>query len=221
MLMPKPKRLSRDGAAAVEFAVCFSFILLPVMAGVWEGGRIVEIQQVAYSAAREGARSASTGNEYLDPGPGGHNPGSGSPVVYTPNVANDVLTYLQAAEPQAFASGHATSWANATANVPAGGVGYICTDTTANRELFTITFVLSNAYNNTTNAYSGSANTNCKDPYNANRLDQYQIGINVPYKSIALSPLGQFFSGSRINAVVTWASMKDTPYTVPNNLPAS
>jgi Flp pilus assembly protein TadG len=213
-------KASRPGTAAVEFAFCFAFILLPVMAGMWEVGRIVEIQQVAFNAAREGSRSASTGAEYLDPGVAGINPGttSGSTTVYTPNVANDVLTYLQAAEPQAFSAGTGGSWATASANVLTNGTGYIYSDSKG--ELFTVSFVVTNAYSNTSNAYSGSGSS-CTDPFNANRLDQFQFQISIPYRRIALSPLAQFFSGSRLNTVVTWVSMKDTPYQTPSNLPAS
>ncbi|MEI7685220.1 MAG: TadE/TadG family type IV pilus assembly protein [Planctomycetota bacterium] len=51
---------SRKGVAAVEFAV-----VLPIMAllivGLWEVGRMVEVQQYLANACREGARQASTG----------------------------------------------------------------------------------------------------------------------------------------------------------------
>lgn len=56
------KRLAngRRGVAAVEFAV-----VMPVMAiliiGLWEVGRMVEVQQFLVNACREGARQASTG----------------------------------------------------------------------------------------------------------------------------------------------------------------
>ncbi len=54
------KSPKREGVAAVEFAV-----VLPVMAllivGLWEVGRMVEVQQFLVNACREGARQASTG----------------------------------------------------------------------------------------------------------------------------------------------------------------
>ena len=54
------KSPKRDGVAAVEFAV-----VMPVMAllivGLWEVGRMVEVQQFLVNACREGARQASTG----------------------------------------------------------------------------------------------------------------------------------------------------------------
>ena len=50
----------RRGAAAVEMAVS-SLVLAPLLVGMWEVGRIVEVQQILGNAAREGGRQASTG----------------------------------------------------------------------------------------------------------------------------------------------------------------
>jgi Flp pilus assembly protein TadG len=48
----------RQGAAAVEMAFMMP-LLLALMLGVWEIGRLVQIQQTMNNAAREGARIAS------------------------------------------------------------------------------------------------------------------------------------------------------------------
>jgi Flp pilus assembly protein TadG len=50
----------RGGAAAVELAMLMPPILI-LLLGVWEVGRMIEIQQILANAAREGARQASTG----------------------------------------------------------------------------------------------------------------------------------------------------------------
>ncbi len=50
----------RRGVAAVEFAVLLPLLLL-LLLGVWEVGRMVEVQQLLTNAAREGGRQASTG----------------------------------------------------------------------------------------------------------------------------------------------------------------
>jgi Flp pilus assembly protein TadG len=68
---PEPRR----GAAAVEFAVA-SLFLVPLLIGLWEVGRMVEVQQLLANAAREGGRAASTGN------------------VNTSGVQNIVASYL-------------------------------------------------------------------------------------------------------------------------------
>jgi len=46
--------------AAVEFAAVLPLILT-LLLGIWEVGRLIEIQQYLSNAAREGARQASTG----------------------------------------------------------------------------------------------------------------------------------------------------------------
>jgi Flp pilus assembly protein TadG len=65
----------RRGSAAVEFAVVALF-LVPLLIGVWEVGRLVEVEQLMANAAREGGRQASTGN------------------VNTAGVQNTVVSYL-------------------------------------------------------------------------------------------------------------------------------
>jgi hypothetical protein len=54
-----PIRTRRPAAAAVEFAFVMTFVLVPTMIGVWEIGRLVQVQQIVANAAREGARLAS------------------------------------------------------------------------------------------------------------------------------------------------------------------
>jgi Flp pilus assembly protein TadG len=58
-------RPCRSGVAVVEFAFVVSFILVPCIFGVWEVGRLVQMQQIVDNSVREGARAASTG-EYSD-----------------------------------------------------------------------------------------------------------------------------------------------------------
>lgn len=56
------KAKERRGAiVVVEFAVVVSFILMPLLLGIWELGRILELQQVLANAAREGGRIAAAG----------------------------------------------------------------------------------------------------------------------------------------------------------------
>jgi Flp pilus assembly protein TadG len=50
----------RRGVAAVEAAVLLPLALM-LMLGTWEVGRMVEVSQILNNAAREGGRSASTG----------------------------------------------------------------------------------------------------------------------------------------------------------------
>jgi Flp pilus assembly protein TadG len=54
-------RPHRGGVATVEFAFIAVFILVPCIFGVWEVGRLIQIQQIVNNAAREGAQAAATG----------------------------------------------------------------------------------------------------------------------------------------------------------------
>jgi len=111
----------RQGVAAAEFAVALPLLFI-VLFGLWEVGRITEVQQVVWNSAREAARDASLGTDNLN------------------TVASNLLTYLQSAEPTAFGSGHSTTMKAPVVTLPANTTGYTCWDNTANRELFTITF---------------------------------------------------------------------------------
>ncbi len=50
----------RPAVAAVEFAVILP-VILTLLLGIWEVGRMIEIQQILTNAAREGGRQAATG----------------------------------------------------------------------------------------------------------------------------------------------------------------
>jgi Flp pilus assembly protein TadG len=60
MILDRRRRAPRNGTAAVEFAVT-SLLLAPLLTGVWEVARLVEVQQYLSNAVREGGRQASTG----------------------------------------------------------------------------------------------------------------------------------------------------------------
>ncbi len=63
-----PASRERGGAASVEFAVCMVWVLFPLMVGLWEAGRAVQIQQMVSTAAREGARLAAQGRTVTSAG---------------------------------------------------------------------------------------------------------------------------------------------------------
>lgn len=54
------RRTDREGTVAVECAFVLP-VLLTLMFGVWEVGRLFEFQQILTNAAREGARAAAGG----------------------------------------------------------------------------------------------------------------------------------------------------------------
>lgn len=81
---PRPRR---SGAAAVEFAFLVLWILVPVLVGLWEVGRLVQVQQLVDSAAREGARQAAIG-QLLDPTT------ATTRYIYATDVTNTVTNFL-------------------------------------------------------------------------------------------------------------------------------
>jgi Flp pilus assembly protein TadG len=174
--------------AAVEFAVCLPLLFL-LLFGLWEVGRMTEVTNVMWNGAREGARDASMGQANLQA------------------VANTVLTYLQAAEPTAFGQGHTTTMSAPTMTLAANTTGYTCWDTTANKELFTITF-------------TDVTNPSTTDPTGMLQLDRYQIGIQTPYASIGWLPIPLITGRTRLYVAVDWASMVDSPFQIAPALPA-
>jgi hypothetical protein len=92
-------------------------------------------------------------------------------------------------------------------SLPANTTGYTCWDSTANRELFTITF-------------TDLTQPSVTDPTLMSQLDVFQIGVQVPYSSIRLSPVAQVTNMSRLSVTVTWASMVDSPFQITPYLPA-
>lgn len=111
----------RRGVAAVEFGLCLP-IIVGIMLGIWEVGRIVQVSNILWNTARETARDASVGQDNLQ------------------TIANNTLTYLQSALPSTFISAHSTSMISPVVTLPANTTGYTCWDNTTNQELFTITF---------------------------------------------------------------------------------
>jgi Flp pilus assembly protein TadG len=89
----------RRGVAAVEAAVCLPLIIL-LMMGMWEVGRIAQMSRILKDAAREGARVAA----------GGTNNGA---VVTVANVQTAVQNYLASSGmPSAAANGAVVSVTN-------------------------------------------------------------------------------------------------------------
>ena len=52
-------RAARRGVAAVELAFVMILLVVPLMIGIWEVGRLIQVQQVVSNSAREGARLAA------------------------------------------------------------------------------------------------------------------------------------------------------------------
>ena len=94
---------ARRGAVAVEAAIVMPLLII-MMFGIWEVGRLIQVQQVITNAAREGARVASGG--YVD----------GTPVTVA-YVQSTVRNYMTASGlPTAAATGATITLTNTSAN---------------------------------------------------------------------------------------------------------
>lgn len=62
MLLRKSMARKRGGAALAEFVLVMKFIMIPLMIGLWEMGRVVQVQQIVANSAREGSRMAAQAN---------------------------------------------------------------------------------------------------------------------------------------------------------------
>ena len=122
-------------------------------------------------------------------------------------VTTNVTLYLQNAEPTAFANGHTTSQISPVVPLPANTYGYTVWDSTANRELFTVTF-------------TDITTSTVTDPTGMAQLDHYEIGIQTPYSTIGWLPIATITGTTRLYATVDWASMVDSPFQLPASLPA-
>ena len=82
----------RRGVAAVEFAFCLPFLLL-LLVGIWELGRIINVQIILNNAARDGARLGAQANII-------NQFGEYTRIKFntgTPNVEGAIKAYLHAA----------------------------------------------------------------------------------------------------------------------------
>jgi Flp pilus assembly protein TadG len=52
-------RPARRGVAAIEFGLVTMLFVAPLVIGVWEVGRLIQVQQIVSNGAREGARLAA------------------------------------------------------------------------------------------------------------------------------------------------------------------
>ena len=93
---PLPPSRCRSGTAAVEFAAVLTFVLVPMMIGLWEMGRVVQVQQIVAASAREGARLAAQANTINSSGNSTQIMASVWPAnpLYIPNVKAAVMQYL-------------------------------------------------------------------------------------------------------------------------------
>lgn len=54
---------NRHGSAAIEFALLMALLLAPLLAGIWDAAKMIDMNQILTRAAREGVILASRGDD--------------------------------------------------------------------------------------------------------------------------------------------------------------
>ena len=83
----------RRGVAAVELAFVTMLFIVPLLFGLWEVGRLIQVQQIVSNSAREGARLAAQGFTVTSSG----TPTQIKSTAGSPNVTDTCYNYLLAA----------------------------------------------------------------------------------------------------------------------------
>jgi Flp pilus assembly protein TadG len=94
MVRAKAHAARRDGVAAVELALLLPLIIV-LLLGIWEVGRLIDVNQILTNAAREGARQASTGqnnNASVQQGVVNYLNHAGIPTANVAITVNDLTT---------------------------------------------------------------------------------------------------------------------------------
>jgi Flp pilus assembly protein TadG len=100
MLHHKRASARRTGTAVVEMTLVMQFVLIPLLLGLWEMGRVVQVQQIVANATREGARMAAQAVTINQSGAATQIRTAIAPASNTarsPNVKAAVMQYLAGA----------------------------------------------------------------------------------------------------------------------------
>jgi len=188
------QRPIRKGIAATELAL-LAPVLLTLLMGLWEVGRIIMIRNLLDAASREGGRLAASGAFTAS---NNHNHPSGGSLNLIPpstnadfEVQKKVLLFMKAADIK-------TTGATVTVNNTTKTWSYTYLDN---------------------GSESGTGWGTGYDPSGAaDQLDHIIVTVTLPYSNIAWSPLNGFVS-SILPATSHWASMRNVPVTISTVIP--
>jgi hypothetical protein len=189
--LPKEGRGRRRAVAAVELAFLVSYILFPLMLGLWQVGRIIQVKQIMDNAAREGARLAAQAQ--VIPPVGGFTLVTSAPPGQ-PNVQDTVREYLAAAG--------------------------VVDGTTYSDVTVTFTFIDSfpPATTWTTPPYSPYPPSTPYQPWMGIKGMRFTVTVTLPINDINWTPFD--LSGQNLTSTVTWCILTDDPFTINTTIPA-
>jgi Flp pilus assembly protein TadG len=187
------RRERRHGIAAVEVAVVLP-VLVAILLGVWEVGRLLMVQNILDNAAREGARLTATAaffasNNHTDP------TNSQTITLNPPSTNGDyevqkrVLLYLSSA---------GLNTASAVIKVENLGQDGV-TGSGGGSKNWSYTYPVPTA----------NTNTGSDPAAAANQLDHVRVTITIPFGSVRYAPTSLFISPNlTMTAVSNWYSMR-------------
>jgi hypothetical protein len=183
-----PRR--RRATAVVEAVVVIALFLLPVIFGVWEVGRLLNVQQVISNSARDGARYAATG---LASASNIHRPEDPPESLEDYQVQRAILYYL--------------ANAGLRTETSLGLYAEVINETNGERC----------GYDGATVIGPNPSKDPCQS---AQRLDKLRIVIHYPYSATAWSPLSVFVSPSfKMRGDVRWLMLRDDPIQTDTSIP--
>lgn len=186
----------RRGVASIELAFVTMLLVVPLMIGIWEVGRLVQVQQIVSNAAREGARLSAQGFT-IDPTTGATTQikiNSGTTNV--PSVRDAIYDYLRASglhnlQPADVTVTFAYTTGRTTAYVP------LTTDPVG------------------TNYPVGSRPP---DPCFGDKGQVFTITVTVPWSRVRWINMG-LVNPTQVTFTVTWQMLTDDRFTVNEQLP--
>jgi Flp pilus assembly protein TadG len=189
-MIRRPPSAGRSGAAAVEFAIVMNFVLVPLMIGVWELGRVVYVQQLVSSAAREGARLAAQGQTINQ---------NGNPTLVVTEIPPASNT---AQQPNVKATVYQTLIAAGLTNLQWSDV--------------TVTFRFRTDLSPLPQPPIVAGEND--QPWQGAKAQRFLVTVTIPYNRVQWTILG-LVRPETISYTVEWRMMVDDPFTVNTNLP--
>jgi Flp pilus assembly protein TadG len=186
------RRTARRGVAAIELACVMLFFVIPVILGIWEVGRLVQIQQIVSNSAREGARISAQGYTLDTSGNAVQIKTSTGPI----NIQTTVYNYLYAAG--------LTTLQPSDVTVTFG----FNTPRTTN-------YIPLSIDPPGTNWPIGSIPT---DPCYGDKGEIFTISVSIPWSKVQWINMG-IVNPTTVSFTVTWQMLLDDQFTVNDQLP--
>jgi Flp pilus assembly protein TadG len=181
----------RRGTATVELALVMLYVIPPMIVGLWEMGRFVQVQQIVANSAREGARLAAQA------------------VTITPS-GSPTQIFTSVAPPNA----------SAIPNVKAAVMQYLngCGLTQLNYADVTVTFAFLPWQPG--DPVLVNANPTATQPHQGVQNQRFRVTVAITNMSkVMWSPIG-LVNPSTVYYQVDWVCLVDRPFNINTTVPS-